>query len=480
MTLERGQEAASVHVLVPAGPEPALAATRESFSLVRGAGDRLSVLGQDDPAAGTLPAAPWVLLLGAGDRLEPGALEVFTTFGEALGADLVTCDRIEDGRIIRCPRWSERLFAQLPYTGRPVLLRRSLLERVQETGLGLEVLAGQEARSEWDLRLRLVEQAERVRHCPAVLVSQAGPVRTGSGPDRLEAVRGHLERRGLPGQVSLSPAGWPLTRVLDPQPVTVVVPTAFTTRRLADGTEKLLVRVLLESLRETAAHLVDQVVLVVDEASPKDLREACAALLPGQVQLVETTGPFNYAAAVNRGAAVARNELLLLVNDDVEARQAGWLELLQGALAVPGTSAVGPRLLFEDGRIQHAGVVCPPGALPLHPQIFEVDQPLEPLAQADVVHAAVTGACLLLRRSDWEAVGGMDERLPLNFNDVDLCLRLTERTGGEVCVVNEARLLHRESSTREVVLTQADREAYAAWRGRTEADPHIEYWPGQG
>lgn len=484
---------AGVAVLVLDGPEEQVAATQDSFSAVAGPGDELHVCASWFQGAARA-SAPYCLLLRAGDRLEPGALRALEGFARARASDLVTADRIENGRIQRCPRFSLRLLEQFPYAGRAVLVSTDLLLHLAPAQAGQEG-GGAEPRSEWDLQLRLVDAAEGGDHCPVVAFNQASPVRVGSLADRLAAVREHLERCARDAErVQPGPTGLP--RVEPDQRtqhrVSVIVPTAFTRRDLADGSSRVLVEVLLAGLAETTAvaassgqsntgeraeeGAVDiEVVLVVDADAPAERIEACRSVWPGQMRIVRTQGPFNFSRAVNAGAAAARGDVLLLLNDDIEPVSRGWVHELLSVLDLPGVGAVGARLLFEDGRIQHLGVVCPPGLMPLHPRIFEPDLPAEPMAQADVDYLAVTGACLMYRRADHDAVGGWNEELPLNFNDVDFCLRLGA-TGRAVVCRNSVRLLHRESSTRTAEIIQAELEALEPWADYLVADPHIEYW----
>ncbi|AMD86540.1 hypothetical protein AXF14_01630 [Actinomyces radicidentis] len=470
-------------VLVSPGPD--LEVTRRSVALSTGNTVRCVEIDWARPealrAVEELDVADdWLLLLRAGDEVEPGALASVTSFGEALGADLVTADRVEGGEIHRVQRWSSSLFEQLPYVGRALVARSRLLAAVAR-----ETTDGGRWESEWDLQLHLVEHAEQPRHCPVTLLRQTTPVGTGGVGGRLRSLRRHLNATGRPRSVArISLAGPATPRVRPPSThrwpeVSAIVPTAFARRPLADGAEAVLVEQLLECLTLATDDGVSlEVVLVVGEQAPDASIASARAIAETaglDVVVVRTTGPFNFSKAVNEGARAAHGEVLLLLNDDVQPIASGWLPEMLGALAQPGVTAAGARLLFDDGRIQHVGVVVPPDGPPFHPQIFERDDPLDPLAHADVDYVAVTGACLLTRHADFDAVGGMEESLPLNFNDVDLCLRLG-RAGGRIVCVNAARLIHRESSTREAVLTSSETSRALQWRDGAVSDPHVEYW----
>ena len=163
---------------------------------------------------------------------------------------------------------------------------------------------------------------------------------------------------------------------------------------------------------------------------------------------------FNYARANNLAAAEAQGDTLLLLNDDVAPLRPGrggdagrdWLGTMAAHLEDPGVGAVGARLLYGDGRVQHGGVVLGLGGLAEHADRLRARDDPGPhgLCRVDREVSAVTAACLLLRRATWEALGGMDERFAVALNDVDLCLRL-RRLGLGVRQANTAELFHYES-----------------------------------
>ena len=176
-------------------------------------------------------------------------------------------------------------------------------------------------------------------------------------------------------------------------------------------------------------------------------------------------GPFNFSRIINRGATAASGEFLLLLNNDVEALQPGWLEEMLSRMAEPDVGAVGAALLWPSGVVQHGGVVLGPKFAALHAfnDRIESDPGYADLLRVAHECSAVTAACLLTERRLFLAAGGFDEyRFPVNFNDVDYCLRL--RAGGlRVVLTPHARLLHRESATRG-----DERRPDQAFRGQRE------------
>jgi len=188
----------------------------------------------------------------------------------------------------------------------------------------------------------------------------------------------------------------------------------------------------------------DAELVVVDDASP----DATPELLKGygssirSLRLEENGG---YARACNAGAELARGELLIFLNNDVEPI-AGWLRELETYAEVhPEAAAVGAKLLYPNGTVQHGGVVFGQDGYPHHLYAgFSADHPAvnrsRPLQ-------AVTGACMLVRRSDFEAADGFDTGFLNSLEDVDLCLRLG-KGGGEVHYCHQAVLVHLESASR--------------------------------
>ncbi|WP_415504871.1 glycosyltransferase, partial [Actinomyces slackii] len=359
--------------------EELVAATAESFAAVAGPDDELIECEswQEGAARAT---APYALMLRAGDRLEPGALRALSGFAQARSARLITADRIESGRIRRCPRWSPGLMEQMPYAGRALLVDTGLLAGEPEAQgpgqgqSGQSVWGPRPPRSEWDLQLRLACAAGGAEHCPVVALHQAQPVEVGDLGERIATTREHLERQGRQGRgerVIPGPTGWPRV-VAGEAPtgmVSIIVPTAFSARPTQDGGTRVLVEGLLSALAETIDAARTEVVLVVGESTGPEPIERCRALWPGRLEVATTRGAFNFAAAINAGADASSGDLLLLLNDDVEPIRPGWLEDMLAVLGRPGVGAVGARLLFPDGTIQHLGVICPPVGLATHPRV---------------------------------------------------------------------------------------------------------------
>ena len=418
-------------------------------------------------------------MLEAGDEIEPGGLDGCLQFlSERPETDVLYTDEQWPGvgaqGIFTKPGFSPHYLEGFPYTGRLCLVRTTL---VREVGALRPEARGAE---EWDLALRATDRTTRVSHLPIVAVSRPhAPVRDertlAAG---MFAVSEHLKRHGVPA--ALQPAGVPggllvWREIQDAPLVSIIIPT-LGGRREVRGQEIVLVQNCVRSIIESTTYLHWEIVLVLsaraDPAAVAPLEEILGA------RLITTTveGPFNFSHSVNEGARVAHGSLLLLLNDDTEVIEPRWLERMVSVAQDPTVGAVGARLSFEDGRIQHVGVLANDAAYPIHALGSEEDQ-VAPFGQTsvDMDYLAVTGAALMTPRAVFEQVGGFTTELPLNFNDVDYCLKVAT-IGRDVVVTPFARLYHFESSSRGHASEPYEIEFLARhWGLRISVDRHVNY-----
>ena len=224
--------------------------------------------------------------------------------------------------------------------------------------------------------------------------------------------------------------------------VTAIIPTR-------DAVEVL--RTCVESVRAKTRY-PNLELLIVDNQS-RD-REALAYLADlertGAARVIRHDAPFNYSAINNRAVRESSGELLAFLNNDIEVLHEDWLEEMVGHALRPEVGAVGAKLLYPDGFVQHAGVIIDGHGNADHIyRLFPCAHPGEAgRALVTQQYVAVTAACLVMRRETFCAVGGYDEiNLPVAFNDVDLCLKVRERG---LCVMwtPHACLVHHESYSR--------------------------------
>jgi GT2 family glycosyltransferase len=168
------------------------------------------------------------------------------------------------------------------------------------------------------------------------------------------------------------------------------------------------------------------------------------------VSVVAAPGPFNFSTLCNRGAELAQGRVLVFLNNDTEAMRPDWLANLMSWALRPDVGAVGAKLLYPSGRLQHAGLVLGLGGYAAHIDIGREGAYKGYLDRLRVPHevSAVTGACLAVEKSKFDAIGGFDaERFPVELGDIDLCLRLAQR-GWKTVFTPDAVLKHHESATR--------------------------------
>lgn len=397
----------------------------------------------------------WVVLLDHDDTLSEHALALCVlAIEDRPGAGLVYSDedKIDDSGTRSAPffkpDFDPLLLLAQNYVCHLTMLRRELALQVGGFRLGTE------GSQDWDLVLRATEQLRpgQVVHVPHVLYHWR--VHPGSTAAALEskpyavaagrrAVADHLERQGACGELIVNEATgvvrvrWPLP---DPVPkVSIVIPTR-------DG--KYLDQ-CLESIFATTAY-PDYEVVVVDNGSVKEETQQLFRRFGPALTVLRDDRPFNFSALNNAAVARCQGEVLCLMNDDCEVTDQGWLEEMVSQLARPGVGIVGAKLLYPDGRIQHAGVILGIGGVAGHGH-WKSDRLAHGYfgyLQTPRTLSAVTAACMVVRRDAYEQVGGLDEtNLAVAFNDVDFCIRVRE-AGWRVVWTPYAVLTHHESVSR--------------------------------
>ena len=169
-----------------------------------------------------------------------------------------------------------------------------------------------------------------------------------------------------------------------------------------------------------------------------------------RVRTLRHPGPFNYSALNNAGARAANGEVFLLLNNDIDVIEAGWLRELVSHALRPDVGIVGAKLIYPNQTIQHGGVTLGPGGVPAHLYSFADRNDLGYFGQLALTRtlSAVTSACVAIRRCVFFEIDGFDEiNFPVAFNDVDLCLRIGAR-GYRVVWTPFAELFHLESASR--------------------------------
>lgn len=364
------------------------------------------------------------------------------------------------------PAFNPALLAAQDYIGAPVAIRGSALHRLS----GVRVEMGEAG--VYDLILRAYARGMGIERVPKLLLTHPG----GRPSVPLEARRRALEAWAAGGPYAVEPGRTPdslqLARRFDAFPeVTLVTPT-----RQSGPQGRPFVVELLDSLVSTDWPMDRLKVLVGDDSDRAD--SFPAGRWPFAVERIPTPRaagePFNYAAKMNRLWRAAQTEHVVLMNDDVTVRSPGWLKALMTFAMDRDVGGVGARLVFPDGRVQHAGV--PGGLYGAVAHAWFGQAPDAPTYQDwALVHrdwSMVTGAVFATRRSALESVGGFEERFTLEFNDLDLCLRL-RLMGLRIVYTPFAELAHREKASRGEALPAAEEVALFLnrWRDWLADDP---------
>lgn len=367
------------------------------------------------------------------------------------------------------PDWSPDFFLACNYICHLTLLRRTLLEEVGP--LRPEFDGAQD----YELLFRVIERTQRIHHIPRVLyhwrlsdASTADNIRR--KPNSLEtgrlAVEAHLKRSGVAGHVAVdwrTHAYWVKRDIADPQKISIVIPV----RDRVD-----LLRRCIGSLTSHTAYEPFEIIVVDNDSASAEMREYLASV---EHRVLRFEGPFNFSAMNNLAVEQSDSPWLLFLNNDTEVIESGWLSAMAEHVQRPEVGAVGARLLFGDDTVQHAGVVVGVGGVAEHAfRGFAAEAPgVRRQLQVTRNYSAVTGACLMTRRSVFEEMGGFDEEaLPVTFSDIDLCLRM-RRAGYLIVYTPYAKLYHHESSSRQLSVepreTQTMRER---WADVLENDPY--------
>jgi GT2 family glycosyltransferase/SAM-dependent methyltransferase/glycosyltransferase involved in cell wall biosynthesis len=429
--------------------------------------------------------ATWVGMWEAGDKLAPHAL-----FSYAEKADrhpefaLFNSDedRVDAADAHSAPFFKtdfnlEMLRAAPFVVGGLLLLRHELFSELNGFDTALE---GVEA---YDLTLRAWEKLGHagIGHLADVLYhrhAEGGHNRL-SGEAVTEAHRralaAHLARCGLAAELEegLLPGSFHVHYPVAGDPlVSILVPT----------------KNQVEMLRRCLTSLIDVTgysnceILVLDngsnEAEAVAYLDELRALNSPRLQVLDCAGPFNFSAINNRGARAAQGEYLVLLNNDTAVLHPEWLTEMLGLATQADVGAVGAKLFYPDGRIQHAGVILGMNDSPAdHPFI---EQPAEHegyfgRALLTQEYSAVTAACMLVRRDLYLELSGLDEtRFQVSYNDVDFCLRLRQK-GYRNVYTPHARLLH-EGSVSQTSAVEAGAVAAKAARFAEEQNRFYDTW----
>lgn len=382
------------------------------------------------------------------------------------------------------PDWSPERLRNQNYATHLSVLRTSIVRAVG----GFE--SRYDGAQDHDLILKVTERADHVVHVPKCLYSwRILPGSTAhqiaekpnAWPNGARAVQAHLDRLGIAAKVDLGIADgtYRIERSIpEDMRVSLVLPTGGSTGMVWGENRCFVVEAIGAALAK-AGHPSVQVVVVYDEDTPPGVLAQVTELVPeGDLLLVPYDGDFNFSRKCNLGVLASDGQVVVLLNDDTQARSDGWLVQLVAPLVEADVGMTGARLLFEDGTLQHGGHVHAHGAY-RHAFIGARDGDLGPGSCLTLSRecSGVTSACAALRRETFLEVGGLCEKLPGNYNDVDLSNKVA-RAGHRMLWMADVVLYHFESRSRDPHVSREEIDFVRARWGfpYQRRDPFLPVW----
>ena len=332
------------------------------------------------------------------------------------------------------PDFSPDLLLSTNYIGRPWFAAAALLRRADATPRTLL------RHGEYDLVLRCTEAAASIHHVPKLL-AQRGSELLDTDRTARAALTNAASRRGIEAEVlpGCLPGTWRLRRTTQSAgKVAIIIPTCAAQSHIEN---------CVATLRARTSYPNYEIVCI--DNIPNSQMAWKIWLQQNSDRIIDAPEAFNWSRFNNLAAAATDSEYLLFLNDDIEITQDDWLEVLLEHAQRPEVGVVGPQLLYPSGKVQHAGMFLGAG---IGRHAFRFSAADEPgyfglaLTQRNVI--AVTGACMLMRRSVFEQLGGFDEAHSIINNDLDFCLR-AHQAGKLIVYTPHASLLHHELASRE-------------------------------
>ncbi len=446
-------------ILLDVSDAPHVAPIEDRFSQLD---DRIAVVRQENAgiavntnAAVARGTGEWVLFLDHDDTLEPHALAALALrIKERPECDFIYSDEDKldsSGSLVNPffkPDWSPDLLRSVNYVTHLTALRRSLFDRVGG------IRTGYEGAQDYDFVLRATDEAEHVEHVPDVLYHWRQHDASTALDVRAKPEAHSAGRRALQDYVCQRyPSAW------------VEIGAGATSHRVRYQVREGLVSIVIPFRDQP--RLTDTCIAAIAASRPTIPIEVL--LVSNQSRLTETHDamgrwdrewswtrvlefdePFNFQRLNNWASGQAAGDLLLFLNNDTEPLHRGWLESLAEHAQRPEVGAVGGRLFYPDGSVQHAGVTVGIGGFAEHPWSRLHPDAVTPAGPSYWVRnmLAVTAACLMVEHEKFDRVNGFDERFQVCGGDVDLCLRLYQAGWWNV-MTPFCRVVHHEAATRE-------------------------------
>jgi len=398
----------------------------------------------------------YIFVLQVGDTVSPGLLfRVVERLNQKPEIDLFYTD--EDHLMQNShtryapffkPDWSPELLCSINYL-KFSLVRTSYLH---------SVCVNSEPETQYeDLILRCAEDTPRISHLPDVLIHYGDKKEIedrDEGSNRYSLfIKRRFDKMGIHGvQMDITRYGTPHLTWSIPQPlVSIIIPTK---NHLPD------LQCAIESIRKLTAYSHYELVLVDNESSdPATLKYYEQIEQSPDVRIVKYDGNFNFSAALNLGAGAAQGDIFLFLNNDIQIIDPEWLTELARWALIPDVGIVGAKLLYPNGKIQHAGIVIGMEGHANHVFAYYPEGATGIFGSVEWYrnYSALTGACIAMRRRIFEEVGGFNAEYQIAFSDIDICQQVI-RHGYRVVYNPFARLIHHEGRTRSRLIPRMDIE----------------------
>lgn len=404
-----------------------------------------------------IPAGEW-FIIGPGDlEIHPSVWDLLANawhqrpdIGLFYGDDVAVTGASDARDLALKPDWDLSLELAYDYIGLPLFVRSSAAKQIGN----IDVEAGTAA--SFDLILRAHSAGVVIGRIPEVLAKYRDRRFRAAVDDRAAAIR-RWWPKSADALIDVSPGLAEASlridkRFSDPPEVTLVVPTRQTIgERSSDGSGTPYVVQFLESIAESDYPMDKLHVLLGDDVDSDAVY--AGRQWPFRLRRIQTRRAegesFNYAAKMNRLWRESSTEHVILMNDDITIRSTDWIQALLSFSTQTDVGGAGARLLYPTGRIQHAGMPGGVYGLCTHAWIGEpaTAPTYQDWASVHREWSIVTGAVFATRKSLLDEVDGFDERFRLDFNDVDLCLKL-KMLGYRIVYTPHAELVHHEKGSR--------------------------------
>ena len=397
----------------------------------------------------------YIVLFDHDDLLHPSALYENMKVICAEGADFIYSDENTfhvDPSDAYCPHfkpdYAPDTLRSYNYICHLTVFQRGLLEKA---GGGFRKQF--DGSQDYDMVLRLTEQAQHIAHIPKILYYWRG--HEGSVASNISAkaytvdaakaaLTEHLKRIGLKGKVldSSVPSTYRIQYDIDGTPlISIVIPNMD---HISD------LKKCIDSITEKSTWHNWEIIIVENNSRNAETFEYYRSLEGRpEIRVVTWKGPFNFSGICNYGARAAKGDYILLLNNDIEVITPGWLEQMLMFAQRSDVGAVGAMLYYPDETIQHAGVIVGLGGVAGHSHKYFPRGHVGYSYRLTLAQnlSAVTAACCLIPRRVWEQINGLDESFEVAFNDVDMCLRI-RKAGYLIVWTPYAELYHYESKSR--------------------------------